>query len=357
MKKIKICLLATALLIFFQVSSFSQLNKIGTMMASGPEDAGKLIGGYMSPYLNALGASMSGGWYNTAKPHKLGGFDLTFTINTSIIQESFRTFDVAELGMQSLVLADANDNISQTIAGKKELGPMLNYNAGSYSQPAFELPRGTNNPVILSPMIQLGLGLVKGTEIMGRYVPEMRVGPAKVGMWGIGLKHSLLQHLPLAEKLPVLNVSLMGGYTKLTSSLGFMVTPDDIGLGILPVSGYTGAWDNQELAFNIKSFTMNLLVSADLPVVTFYGGAGFVNTKADLQLNGDYPVLDASSGTPQVVAATDPVDMAIKNKDGGISKPRLNVGMRFKMAVITIHFDYTRANYNVVTGGLGISFR
>jgi hypothetical protein len=36
---------------------------------------------------------------------------------------------------------------------------------------------------------------------------------------------------------------------------------------------------------------------------------------------------------------------------------RLNAGMRIKLAVLTIHFDYTKANYSVFTAGLGISFR
>ncbi len=348
----KFYLLTSLIAVFFQVSSFAQLDKIGTMLASGQEDASKLIDAYMSPYLNALGASMSGGWYNTAKAHKPLGFDLTFTLNTSIVPETYRTFDVAALELQTLVLSNADENTSPTIAGAKDPGSAVELNTGSYST-SFNLPRGANNRFIPTPMIQLGIGIVKNTEIIGRYVPELKAGPAKVGMWGLGLKHDLLQHLPLAEKLPVLNVSILGGYTKLTSSVGFMITPDDIGLSSTTPGYDDYAWDNQELAFEIKSFTMNLLISADLPVVTFYGGAGFANTKASLQLKGDFPTLHASG----IESQTDPIDMEIKNQDGGITKPRLNAGIRFKMAVVTIHVDYTKANYNVVTAGLGISFR
>jgi hypothetical protein len=36
---------------------------------------------------------------------------------------------------------------------------------------------------------------------------------------------------------------------------------------------------------------------------------------------------------------------------------RANIGLRVKFAVITIHADYTRSQYNVFTAGLGISFR
>jgi len=54
---------------------------------------------------------------------------------------------------------------------------------------------------------------------------------------------------------------------------------------------------------------------------------------------------------------TDPFDIEIKNQDGGTTKPRINVGMRFKFTIITLHVDYTYANYSVATAGLGISFR
>jgi hypothetical protein len=36
---------------------------------------------------------------------------------------------------------------------------------------------------------------------------------------------------------------------------------------------------------------------------------------------------------------------------------RANIGFRIKLAVVTIHADYTKAQYNVLTAGLGISFR
>jgi hypothetical protein len=46
-------------------------------------------------------------------------------------------------------------------------------------------------------------------------------------------------------------------------------------------------------------------------------------------------------------------NMNIKNFSG----LRANIGFRIKLAVVTIHFDYTKAQYNVFTTGLGLSFR
>ena len=60
---------------------------------------------------------------------------------------------------------------------------------------------------------------------------------------------------------------------------------------------------------------------------------------------------------PVVEAQADPVDIKIKNQDGGVTKPRLDAGFRLKLAVITINLDDPWANYSMATFGLGLSIR
>lgn len=344
------------------INTNAQLKNLGSFMAAGKSDAQKLFVAYLSPYLNAFGASMTGGWYNTAKPHKPLGVDVTLTFNTAIVPKNSRTFDVDALGLQSLKRDPAANNMSPTVAGKRVDGSQLDYNLRSsnglpYSAPAFKLSKGTGVPYIPTPMLQLGVGIVKGTEIIGRWVPTVHSGQASLGLWGIGLKHNIDQWIPVLKKVPVLNISVMGGYTKLNSEVGFTVKPSDIGLSSsLPAS----TWDGQKLQLTTSSFTANLLVSANLPVVCFFGGFGFATTKTNLKLNGNFPVagtINTSTGQPDVTPVKDPINFQIKNQDGGVTKPRVDLGMRIKLGVLTIHFDYTKANYSVATAGLGLSFR
>jgi hypothetical protein len=71
-------------------------------------------------------------------------------------------------------------------------------------------------------------------------------------------------------------------------------------------------------------------------VVTPVSGAPFVQyNNSGVKKGSDFPGID------------------IKNFSG----LRANIGLRIKLAVVTIHADYTRAQYNVVSAGLGISFR
>ena len=338
----------------------AQLKNLGAFMAAGKSDAEKLFEAYLSPYLNAFGASMTGGWYNTAKPHKLGGVDLTITFNTAIVPKDIRTFDIDALGLQSLQRDPAANNLSPTVAGKRNNGSQMDYmlssNGFSFTGPAFKLPQGTGFPYIPTPMAQAGVGLFKGTEIIGRWVPTFNLGQGSIGLWGIGLKHNIDQWIPGLKKVPVLNISVLGGYTKLNGKVGFTVRPGDIGLtSSLP----DNTWNGQNLQLTTTSFTADLLVSANLPVVCFFGGFGFARTKTNLKLNGNFPVagINTSTGQPEVNSLKDPIDFQVKNQDGGLTKPRVDLGMRIKLGVLTIHFDYTRANYNVATAGIGLSFR
>jgi hypothetical protein len=254
------------------------------------------------------------------------------------------------------------DNVSPTIAGEKVAGPQVVYNVKDelgnviYTQPAFRMPQGMNSNYIPAPMIQVGIGLIKGTDLIIRYLPNIKYKGNEIGLWGIGGKHDIKQWIPGLKKLPVLQISVMYGYTKLHTFVEMKVTKETIGASDLAGKE---TWDSQYLKLITQSQTANLLISANLPVVCFYGGIGFVTTKTNLKLEGEFPMVQLPEGeiTPVVVALADPINMEIKNQDGGVTKPRINAGVRFKLSVVTIHFDYSWANYSVLTAGLGITVR
>src|SRR6056297_968172 len=342
---------------------FSQLDDLGTFMSFG-SNTEKLLKAYIRPYTNALGTDLSSGWYNTAKPHKLGGFDVTFTLNTTIVPTADRSFNPNGLGLEGIT---SSSNSSPTAMGKNKPGAELTYteNIGGndVTLAQFELPKGTGLSFAPAPMIQGAVGLIKGTEIMGRFTPKLKLGSgSEFGLWGVGLKHSIKQWIPALKRIPVLHLSVMGGYTSLNAETALNFMPSQYGSYIDYIGVDDSYFNGQMMDLEISSFTSNLVVSANLPVVCFYGGVGFNSTKTSLALNGNYPVptYNATENRTEITKAssvTDPVNMEIKHKSGSTTDPRYNVGMRLKFAVITLHFDYTYANYSVATAGLGISFR
>lgn len=360
-----------ALIIFFAIIFINSIEAqlkldlqpdLGKFFASGVDDAEELLKAYIGPYANAFGATMTGGWYHTAKVHKPLGVDLSASFNVAVVPVEDRSFDIQDLTLQSLAVASGEGTVAPSAPGDRDVGPQMVYD---FPDPipqtnAFEMPKGTGAPFFGSPMLQLGLGLIKGTDVIVRYMPTISPGNTEFNMWGVGFKHSIKQWIPVIEKVPVLHLTLQGGYTKFGANFGINVTPDLIG-----ADGFTGAnsssWENQEFNATVKSLTGNILISANLPVICFYGGLGFARTVTDIAINGDFPIVSPSTDIMNpgmvVTAVTDPLSMTIRNADGNATKPRMNIGLRIKLGPVFFFGDYTRANYNVYTGGLGLTFR
>ena len=115
------------ILCLFSLASFSQFKDVD-FLRSAPADGVKYLEAYISPWANAFGAGLNGGWYNTAKPHKFGGFDITLNTSVGIVPTSAETFDASKIGLSSAI---TGAGISSTVAGPRRDGPLLSYKSGS----------------------------------------------------------------------------------------------------------------------------------------------------------------------------------------------------------------------------------
>jgi hypothetical protein len=372
MKNIRCLFIGLALAVGLQTAVYSQLDNV-SFLKGGPADAQALFQEYLTPFANIFGADLNAGWYNSAKPHKLGGFDLTVTLNTAWAPPTARTFDAGLLKLSSeatLVNSAAGDKISPTIAGKLTADrPTLQYTKVVGGIPVkyaeFVLPKGVGVNMIPLPMGQLTIGLPFGTDVSVRYLPTLPLGKAgNIGLWGVGGRHSIIQHIPALKRLPILDITAQGGYTKLTTTANINYNPASLSSTAVPVINETtdaNLFADQKLEMIASAWTVNLIFSETLPIISFYQGIGFSSSTVDLGLNGYYPfpsiaTSGANAGKAVVTNADvkkDPLQFEMNNN----KDLRLNAGLRLKLGVLTIQFDYTKANYSVFTTGLGISFR
>ncbi len=337
-------------------------SEVVQFIKGGIGDGEKLIQAYLEPLGNAMGANLNGGWHNTARAHKTLGFDITLTVTAAFPPETAKTFDLAQIGLTTLKLRDPEkSSIAPTFAGSRNKGPFLVYQHpdSDLVLVEFESIEGVNIPAYPLPMVKAGLGIPGGIELMGRFIPKYSYEDMELYLWGAGIKYDILQHIPFGSRVPFLNASISGAYTKVLSSADVSFQKNIYGEYVsgIPIEGGRDHYDNQSLDINMEGFTAMALISYDLPVITFYGGLGYSNSKTTVDLLGEYPLIgaDFSDGTTSVFIEDyiDPVGLNFKNFSG----LQYTGGLRLKFAVITIHADYTHANYSLISVGLGLSIR
>jgi hypothetical protein len=344
------------ILCLFSLASFSQFKDID-FLRTAPVDGVKYLEAYITPWANAFGAGLNGGWYNTAKPHKFGGFDITINASAGIVPTSAQTFDASKIGLSASV---TGAGVSSTVAGLDKAGPLMSYKSNGVTLASFNAPKGANWRYIPVPTAQVGIGLPLGTELKVRFIPKIKIKDGDVSLWGVGLLHSLTQYLPGDKALPF-DVSLFAGYTKLMADVPLALDPDQSVVQAYTTVNPATAFNSQNMKVNVEALNVSAIASLNLPVITFYGGIGYTKTRTGMELSGNFPlpvfvatpVPHAEYNDSGIKKGSDFPKMDIKNLSG----MRANIGFRIKLAIVTIHADYTRAQYNVLTTGLGFSFR
>jgi len=321
-------------------SVFGQ-DQIKELLKGSTNDINYLANTYATPALKAVGAGLNQGWYNTAKPHKLLGFDITVAPSLISIPENDLTFKVDNSKLEKIALIDASGT-APTMAGYDKPKPQFAFKNPQTGVPdaatKFEGPGGLNlkdntSGYLPVPTVTAGIGLPKGFEVRFRYIPQTKLSgtfTGQVDMIGFGLMHDIKQYIPVISQLPF-DLSIFGGYTKLNLEAGLDNSKPD-----------------NKAIFQSTATTVQAIISKKISVLTIYGSAGYNFATTSLAVKGSYDV-----GTTLVpLTIKDPVNMSVSG-----SGPRVTAGMRLKLLILTIHADYTLQDYSAITAGVGLSIR
>ncbi|MEC9303510.1 MAG: DUF6588 family protein [Bacteroidota bacterium] len=314
MKKLNIIIL----ILISYVSAFSQQNILQNNLNEGE----KLIEAYFTPMAETFGAGLNNAWYNTAKPHSILGFDVTFSLNTVIIPNSAENFMIED---NFNGIFTSSDEDASTIFGSMS-STQMNYNPGNnLASSSFNMPGGLKTPILPLPMIQAGIGVYKKTSLDIRYMPILNVGDnININLYGFGAKHDLLQWIPAVGNVIPMSLSIQAGYTNLNTEL--------------KVAG-------QEVALNTKATTLNLIASKKVLMLTGYAGIGYSYSNTNFSANPNFDLNGLSFDNE--------LDISFEST----RKLRTNLGLRLNIALMTIHADYTFADYPTATIGVGVSLR
>jgi hypothetical protein len=339
------CILAG--LLFLALNSFAQSDFSNFIRYQDDiEDSEKLMTAFVSPFMKTATLGLTGGWYNTAKTHKMFGFDVTTSLSFVTIPDKDLFFNVDALGLKNFELASAakGDDVTSpdypnapTVLGPDNT-PQFVY-TGNGEREVFSGPPGINIKDELKmqklpiPMVNVGFSLPKGTDLKIRFAPTIKVGKdGEFKFWGVGVMHDVKQYIPGLKMVPF-DLSAFVGHTQM--EFVYKESSGDI------------HGKDQHGVMKMAATTIQGVISKKISVITFYGGFGYNIANSKLQIKGTYEVNDDEQGT---VILTDPIKM-----DFGSSSARLTGGVRLKLAVFTLHGDYSFQKYHSINAGLGIS--
>lgn len=359
---------------------------VAAVMKAGLDDANKVMNAYFEPFAESFGMGLGQNWYNTAAPLKLLRFNVQLGASFIPIPDERKMFEIAPLGLQNLRPTDPTVTTAPTLHGEGD-GPVWaiygkNPTDGSEIkiQEIAGLTSGAGLAANAAPFVQFNLGLIKKTEISIRYVPTLDFSTlgsddltGSAGLWGIGVKHDLMQWIPFLGKLPF---SLSGyfNYTALNVEFGTSVpgpSASDYGPSTGPGSvtgfrfdGAAGDYSNQKLALSANAMGFGVILSKKLLMFTPYASAGFLRSSFSLKTAGDYAIPTGVELNDATVDPTDLREIYTNYKDplniefNSANTLRVSAGLRVKILfVLGFHAEvFNAGGFTGYNAGLSVGF-
>lgn len=314
------------------------------ILLAGETDSKNLFNGYLQPVMKGSIYLMNSGWYSTAKVHKKFGFDLTVSLNSILVPDTEKSFDIS-----SFNFIQSNSNSLPTIFGESinnELGVIIpKNNVQPQLSSSFLAPGGIKDKFPLgfvsSPSVQASLGLPFKSEITIRYLPEYNRNRIYFSSYGFGLKHDLTQYFKFFNKIPALSLSAFG-------AVSFM----NINYDIQSTKSFNGS--NQAATFDISNYKFQMLSSLNLSIFEIYAGIGISGGKSSFELVGDYELelYTVDDNNLFNINVSDPFRL-----NYSIHELSKNIGLKFKLIFLHAFIDYTFQEYDVISVGASINFR
>jgi len=294
---------------------------------------------YVKPLVTAFGTTMNTGLFNTANVLKPFTFGLNVNMMAAFIPKEDKTFlptrpDIFitnPITGEDIYLYEEPTEESATIFG--DLGILIEHNSALDDIPGMQsaasdldiqMPNGSNLPAVPFLMPQFNLGLPFGNEIMIRGFPKVEISKdiGDLGFWGVGLKHSISQYIPL---IPI-DIAIQAAYQNL----------------------YVGD------LLKFSNFNANIEVSKKLLMWTLYTGVGYDKTNVSADYTYEYTTLVEDENTGLYVPETS--EQHIKFDVDGENEIRATAGFRFSFLLLKLYADYTVSKYSVFNAGIGVSF-
>lgn len=292
MKKV---ILVFSLILLFITPIFSQQDQLSFLDETQ-------VSNFIQPFATSLSEGLNSGSFYTASIPSLFGFSISFRGMMIMVPSDQMTF---------------TPTLPSGYTATKPTATIWGDQGAVYSGPYgyITYPTGLNQTSIPFAMPQI-TGSFMGTELMIRFLPKITVSNNDVNYFGVGLRHSISQYIPLI--------------------------PVDVAVGVL----YNKL--NYGSIISGSTFAVNGEASKSFGLLTAYGGLQYETSSFNLSytLKGD-----PNSGDPALRQSRD-ISASVNGKDNF----RFLVGASVKLGFLVINADYDLASQPLFSGGLSFEF-
>ncbi len=292
MKKV---IIVFSLILLFITPLFSQQDQLSFLNETQ-------VGNFMQPFATSLSEGLNSGSFYTASISSFPSFSISFRGMIMFVPSSQMTFT------PTLPSGYKATNSTATIWGDQ---------GTIYTGPNgyIPYPNGLNQSNIPFAMPQI-TGSFMGTEVLIRYLPTVHVKNDDINYFGIGVRHSISQYIPLI--------------------------PVDVAVGVLYNKLNYGSY------ISGSTFAVNGEVSKTFGLFTAYGGLQYESSSFDLS----YTIKgDPNNGDPTLRQ-----DRNISASVSGADNIRFILGGSLKIGFLVINADYNLASQSLFSGGLSFEF-
>lgn len=358
MKKLY-ALITTCALIIITLAANAQSSSndgLSQLFKGGPDDVNKLMNAYSNPLFKGFGNSLNGGWTNTAKTQSFLHFVVRVSASASIVPDADKTFDINSLGLT--YIKPTSSPIAPTFGGDKNLSTgIVVSDPSAPTDPARKynttLPKGVTQ-YVPAPQIQVTIGLIKNTDLTVRLIPTTKITDdvGSVGMFGIGIKHNIIQDFAVKGVPKPFDLAIAIGYTHLNYKKSLTVVPDANNGGTNGSQDYS----NQGIEGNFNGWNTQIILSKKLLFFTPFVSVGYLSSSTDVGLKGNYPFVTGvnNAGKPIYTTSANPIN--ISGSASSTSGTRADVGFQLSLAFFKIYGSYSIAEYNSANAGIGFGF-
>ncbi len=333
---------------------------INALFKGSPSDVNKLLNAYTDPLFKGIGNGLNGGWTNTARTQGFLKFNIRVSASVSIVPDADKSFDINSLGLSSNIKpTNSGQSISPTFAGASGTGQAITISDPAHpGDPNYQyktnLPGGVIQ-YIPGPQIQVTVGLIKSTDITLRYFPTTKITDdfGSVGIFGLGVKHNIMNDFGAAGAVAPFDLAVAVGYTKFTYTRPMNVTPDPNNNG--GVSGSQN-YANQTLDGNFTGWNAQVILSKRLLFFTPFVSVGYLSSKTDVGLHGNYPFVTGVTNTGKATYTTYTDPISISGDAAAVSGPRFDAGFQLSLFILKIFASYSFAQYASGNVGVGLGF-